>query len=502
MNFFNSILSEDSDPPTPDIPCNPDSESESPLTRNQDPDDVGQDPDHISPPPKSPTFYSSSGGRISGGGWSFGGLIKTFANQSESVLETYRRDLKEFGLGLRKESEIIREVANRAVKDLPASLEAGASAAHGSLESVGQALDGVLKSTADIISQGKESLLSGSDGESETPDISKSLSLGRYSRFDAQLNAIQSDVNTFSKDPEDLEEYRKWKSVFTLMEKSNDVEGLIGETGVLESLYKRLVPSTVDHETFWCRYFYKVHRLKQQESVRANLVKRAISVDDDEELSWDVDDEEEDNGWEQKGNAKAEHKDDSRNDNSNDKNLSRVEKQEDPSNELQNKDDGDHSIVDNVDKNNAFDLSKKSSDNVSSDEKANSQEIIEAKDDEKVESEQIAEEMNDEKVESEKIAEEKNDEKVKSNEKADEEAKGEKNGAGKENAVSSRQSVAEEDLEWDEIENIESHDEKKISTTHGGSPNRAELRNRLSIAEEDEDLSWDIEDDDDAPVKA
>ncbi|KAL2485848.1 BSD domain-containing protein [Abeliophyllum distichum] len=487
MNFFKSILSEDSDPPESEKPHV--AESDSPLNRDQDqdPDDAGLDPEHSPQPPKSPKSDLSSGDSIGGGGWSFGGLIKTFATQSESVLETYRRDLREFGSGLRKETVIIREVASRAVKDLPASLEAGASAAHGSLESVGQALDGVLKSTADIISQGKESIISGSDGESETPETNKSLSSGRYSRFDTQLNAIQTDVNTFSKDPEDLEKYKKWKSGFNLEEKNNELEGLIGENGVLESLYKRIVPSIVDHETFWCRYFYKVHKLKQQESVRANLVKRAISVDDDEELSWDVEDDDEDNGWEQKSNAKAEHKDEFKNEGFVDENLSHVEKQEGSSNELRNKDEGDYSIVDNVDKNDAFDLSKKSSNNVFSDEKANSEEIIEVK--------------NDEKVESEKMAEGTNDGKVKSNETVDEEAKGEKNDAGKETVVSSHQSAAEEDLEWDEIEDIESHDEKKVITTHGGSPNKADLRNRLSIAEEDEDLSWDIEDDDE-PVKA
>ncbi|KAL2507724.1 BSD domain-containing protein [Forsythia ovata] len=413
MNFFKSILSEDSDPPKPENPHDP--ESDSPLKRDQDPDNVGLDQEHSSQPPKNPNSDQSSDGSIGGGGWSFGGLIKTFATQSESVLETYRRDLREFGSGLRKETVIIREVASRAVKDLPASLEAGASAAHGSLESVGQALDGVLKSTADIISQGKESLISGSDGEPETPETNKSLSSGRYSRFDAQLNAIQTDVNTFSKDPEDLEKYKKWKSGFNLEEKNNELEGLIGENGVLESLYKRIVPSFVDE------------------------------------------------------------------------NLSHVEKQEGSSNELRNKDEGDYSIVDNVDKNDAFDSSKKDSNNVFSDEKPKSKEIIEVK--------------NDEKVESEKIAEEKNDDKVKSNETVDEDAKGEKNDAGKESAVSSHESAAEEDLEWDEIEDIESHDEKKVSTTHGGSPNKADLRNRLSIAEEDEDLSWDIEDDDE-PVKA
>ncbi|CAI9778520.1 unnamed protein product [Fraxinus pennsylvanica] len=498
MNFFKSILSEDSVPPKRENPHDP--ESESPLQRNKDPDDVGQDPVHIDPSPKSPSDSSGDGG-IGGGGWSFGGLIKTFTTQSESVLETYRRDLREFGSGLRKESEVIREVASRAVKELPASLEAGASVAHGSLESVGQALDGVLKSTTDIISQGKESLVSGSDVESETPETNKSLSSGRYSRFDAQLIAIQSDANSFCKDPEDIEEYKKWKSGFKLEERSSELEGLIGENEVLESLYKRLVPSTVDHETFWCRYFYRVHKLKQQESARANLVKRAISVDDDEELSWDVDDDDEDNGWEQKSNVKGEHKDESSNEGSVDRNLRCAEKQEGSGN-VQNNEEGDYSIVDEVDKNDAVDSSKKSINNVSSDEKVKSEEINEVKNDEKLESDKVAEEKNDVKVESEKITEEKNDKKVKSNEKVDEEAKSEKNGSGKESEVSSHQSAAEEDLDWDEIDDIESHDGKKVSTTHEGSTNRDELRNRLSIAEEDEDLSWDIEDDDDEPVKA
>lgn len=68
--------------------------------------------------------------------------------------------------------------------------------------------------------------------------------------------------------------------------------------------------------------------------------------------------------------------------------------------------------------------------------------------------------------------------------------------------ASSQASVPEEeDLGWDEIEDLSSIDEKKV--THSGSPNRAELRKRLSAAEEEEDLSWDIEDDDDdKPTKA
>ncbi|THG01518.1 hypothetical protein TEA_027117 [Camellia sinensis var. sinensis] len=86
----------------------------------------------------------------------FGGLIKTFATRSASVIEPYRRDLKEFGSGLQKETAVFREVASRAVKDLPSSIEVGASVAHGSL---GHAIDGVLTSTAEIIAHGQATLL-------------------------------------------------------------------------------------------------------------------------------------------------------------------------------------------------------------------------------------------------------------------------------------------------------------------------------------------------------
>ncbi|KAK6117290.1 hypothetical protein DH2020_048961 [Rehmannia glutinosa] len=67
---------------------------------------------------------------------------------------------------------------------------------------------------------------------------------------------------------------------------------------------------------------------------------------------------------------------------------------------------------------------------------------------------------------------------------------------------SQRSSHAEDDLGWDEIEDIGSGDESKVS--HHGSPspsNVIDLQKRLSSAGEEEELTWDIEDDDDEPVK-
>ncbi|KAI3460851.1 hypothetical protein Pfo_030944 [Paulownia fortunei] len=451
MNFFKSILLDDPDPPKPEDSHEFDPNAPlKPPHEDRNPNDVAQDGN--------------------ADGWSFGVLIKTFTTRSESLIETYRRDLEEFGSGLKKETEIIREVAGRAVKDIPASLEAGTSAAHGML-------DGVLKSTAEIIS--KEAQVFASDGEPETPETNRSLNSGRYSWFDAQLSAIQSDLNTFCEDPEDVEEYKKWKLRFELEDKRDEIEGLIGENGTLEGVFKRVVPSVVDHDTFWCRYFYRVDKLKLQERVRANLVKRAISVDDDDELSWDVDDDEEKdcNGSELTSGVKVKGGDGAGDKGVSDGSLDPVEIGE--GSRSQDEKEGGNFDVDGGDKNNVVESSKKSSGDMSLDEK-------------EVKSDEVAGVKSDERVKSEEIVKGKNNENVGVE-------KGESGEKGDVSVISNHQAkMEEEDLGWDEIEDIGSGDEKKVSTT---TPNRVDLREQLNAAEDDEDLSWDIEDDDE-PVKS
>ncbi|EYU46629.1 hypothetical protein ABFS82_04G024000 [Erythranthe guttata] len=470
MNFFKSILSDDPDPPKPGDLNESDPNS---LLKQQPRDDDDSD-------------SSDASDSDPANGWSFGGLIKTFAVRSESMIETYRRDLTEFGSGLKKETEIFRETASRAVKDLPASIEAGASAAHG-------ALDGVLKSTAHIIS--KESLGFASDGEPETPDTNRSMNSGRYSWFESQLSAIQSDVNTFCEELEDVEDYMKWKKGFELEENRDEIDGVIEKNGTLEGIYRRVVPSAVDHETFWCRYFYRVDKLKLQESVRAKLVKRAISIDDEEELSWDFDDDEGDSSeGDRAGVPKV------KGDNvASDQDLNPVLKQEGlksgSPHEKDNVDanDGDKSVVDVS----LGEKEVKSEDSMENNvEKVEYEVSVEGKNDEKVKSEESGEEKNDVTVKSGGIdTEGKNEEKVSMEEKGE---SGKQADASKVDQLK----AAEEELGWDEIEDTGSGDEKKISaTSNGNSPNRAELRKRMSAAEDDDDLNWDIEEDDE-PVKA
>ncbi|KAM3755308.1 hypothetical protein ACB098_02G031100 [Castanea mollissima] len=399
MDFFKSVFSEDPDPPLNDDAPEP----------NPDPN---PDPD-----PNSTAI------------WSFGGLIKTIASKSESVIQTYRRDIEEFGSGLKKETSVIREVASRAVMDFPASLDAGASVAQESLESVGQAIDdigsSVWKSTAEIITHGADKLfVADSDSDSDSNNgrrlssSSQVSDLKPYSRFDSQVRAVQCDLNTYLEEPkeEDLEE---WKLGFVLEEKGKEIEDLIRENPVVEEIYENIVPTRVDKESFWIRYFYRVHKLKQAEEARAKLVKRVISRGEEEDLSWDFDDDDDE-------------------------------------------ENGENNIISNNNNNVVLDDDKSSRDRDNVVENAG----------------------------------------VKLYEKGGDIS--EESGRDSDVSVVSSQPLLvaeEEELGWDEIEDIGSNDENKGEGEDGVvlSSNRVDLRKRLSKAEEEEeeDLSWDIEDEDD-----
>lgn len=492
MDFFKSVFSND-----PPDHLRPGSASEFPQKNQKQ-----GDPDPNSPPnpnPSSPPVVGGGGA----GGWSFGGLVKTLTTKSESVIETYRRDLKEFGSGLKKEIEV----------------------AHGSLENVSHAIDelgsSVMKGTAQIISQGKDAILSvdlesDSDNNPSNYSTQQSLNSKPYSRFEAQLRAIQGEEGTYCEEPEDLDDYNRWKSGFDLEEKGEEIEGLLEENGAMVSVYKRVVPNSVDNETFWCRYFYRVYKLKQAQDVRTNLVKRAISRED-EELSWDVDD----------GDAEEEESDVvlkaemTKNREVGDEDFGRIAKDGESRVEV-----GKKSLV-------VEEMGNAGGEgNVGM--KARENRELGGKDGEKIVTQEssvkesqggVAEksynveegrkgsvgessgdkESDDEKMGSKGDAEVNKDLVSKSDEKPGSEGKAADSGESCKDSdfsvVSTQPSMPEEDdLGWDEIEDLSSIDEKKVSQ-EGGSPNRAEVRKRLSSADEEEDLSWDIEDDDE-PAKA
>jgi hypothetical protein len=429
------------------------------------------DPEPASPPPETKSDTEPTGSASSppaaAGGWGFGGLLKTLTSQSDTVLETYRRDLAEFSTGLRRETEVFREAAARAARDLPSS-------AH--------ALDGL----ADIVAQGKDALSqvaaaaapSSSAPHSDGGESDPSSARGRvrYSRFEAQLRALQADPATFTAYPEDAEDFAAWSKEFSLDERKEEIETLCYESDALEAMADRLVPDTVESEVFWARYFYRVHKLKQQEDARAKLVKRVIDQDDDEDLSWEVDDEDEEEEEQEKDDPKElpamqepikeEIKQEDEKDNEGvveDRNVNAVEEPAALEKEQKNANEEKHGL----------EKEKKDADEP--------QPVV-------LGSSLVVVDEEQKEAPSESNVEESSDKKGAKHETSD-------SSKDSDYSIVSRQrsTAQDEDLEWDEIEDLGEHEEKK-GTTHGSNPTQ-EFRKRLSVAEDDEDLSWDIEDD-------
>ncbi|XP_062190509.1 uncharacterized protein LOC133893496 [Phragmites australis] len=438
------------------------------------------DPDPASPPPEtepagsasSPPAAPAAGG---GGGWGFGGLLKTLTSQSETVLEAYRRDLAEFGTGLRRETEVLREAAARAARDIPSS-------AH--------ALDGLV----DIVAQGKDALsqvaaaAAPASAHSDGGDSEPSSASGhvRYNRFEAQLRALQADPATFTADPEDAEDFSAWSKGFSVEERKGDIEALCYESDALEAMADRLVPDTVESEVFWARYFYRVHKLKQQEDARAELVKRVIAQEEDEDLSWEVDEDDEEE--QQKEDAKE-----------------LAARQEPIKEEIKHEvvEKGNEIVVEERKVEAAEEAPEKNADEPQPLVFGSSLVVVDEEEEQKNSDAPQPVVFGSSLV---VVDEEEKEEPSKSNV---EESGDKKEGAMHETSDSSKDSgysivsrqrtaTEDEDLEWDDIEDLGEHEEKKGST-HGSSPSlKEELRKRLSVAEDDEDLSWDIEDDDDS----
>lgn len=391
-------------------------------------------------------------GEGSDGGWSFGGLVKTFASRSESVLGGYRRDLEDLGSGLRLETAALRAAAARAASALPGALEAGASAASDRLESVGQAVDDLGAAAAGLLSHANEALRSaeadGEDGDivprpSDTSASGASwrasLSSKKYTRFEAQVLALRADPATFTEEPEDSEGFARWSTSFSNDEMKDQIEVVLGESPGLESFVERLVPSVVDYETFWSRYFFAVDKLRQAEDVRTKLVSRAMSKEEDEELSWDVDDDDENS------NA-SDHKEGA--------NSMVLDEKEAQTAEPVNCDAEGSGI-----KEAAVKVA------LAATKDGNSDSNVEAST-------------------------------PKSSDGTRREEKTEAGDSSKESdfSVVSQPSAQEEDLSWEEIEDVGDQDEKKGASPRSSSASKVEdLRKRLISVEDDEDLSWDVD---------
>lgn len=124
--------------------------------------------------------------------------------------------------------------------------------------------------------------------------MARSASQGttKYSRFEAEVAAMQRDSSTYCDEPADADEYAEWRSSdFDLAGEEVRIAALLKANALVAELQARLVPLLVEREEFWARYFYRLHKLQQREDQRQQLAARAKQqvADNDEEIGWDDD---------------------------------------------------------------------------------------------------------------------------------------------------------------------------------------------------------------------
>ncbi|KAL8938721.1 MAG: hypothetical protein Q9216_003736 [Gyalolechia sp. 2 TL-2023] len=106
-------------------------------------------------------------------------------------------------------------------------------------------------------------------------------------RFDAQLHAIHSSLDSFSKDPEGAE-YDKWQKEFDVEKKTDAIAADLEKYEELRRVMEKLVPEKVEYKIFWSRYYFLRMVIESEEQRRRDMLKDA-ALDPEEHVSWDDD---------------------------------------------------------------------------------------------------------------------------------------------------------------------------------------------------------------------
>ncbi|KAA6413110.1 MAG: hypothetical protein FRX48_02854 [Lasallia pustulata] len=106
-------------------------------------------------------------------------------------------------------------------------------------------------------------------------------------RFDAQLHAIHSLPDSFTKDPISPE-YEKWKAELDVEKKTDEISKDLERYDELRRAMERLVPERVEYADFWTRYYFLRMVVETEEQRRRELLKGATNAPD-EEIAWDED---------------------------------------------------------------------------------------------------------------------------------------------------------------------------------------------------------------------
>ncbi|KFQ85655.1 BSD domain-containing protein 1, partial [Phoenicopterus ruber ruber] len=206
--------------------------------------------------------------------------------QSTEALEFMKRDLAEFTQVVQHDTACTIAATASVVKDKLARTE-GSS---GATEKVRKGLSDFLGVISDTFAPSPDKTI---DCDVITLMATPTGTTEPYDSAKARLYSLQSDPATYCNEPDGPAELLEaWLSRFNLEEKKGEIAELLATSPSIRALYTKMVPVAVSHSEFWQRYFYKVHRLEQDEARREALKQRAEQSIHQEEPGWEEDEEE------------------------------------------------------------------------------------------------------------------------------------------------------------------------------------------------------------------
>lgn len=214
----------------------------------------------------------------------------TAANQTfdkEAEKEGKEKERSEIE-ALRESESVISRFRTEAAKRLK-DLEKAEEAADAAIFKFGANIGNFLRDAVTIAPPTEETNKDGSRKvlfESKDQDGKRVI---HSTRFDAQLHAIHSSLESFTSDPASAE-YGNWKEEFDVEKKTDAISQDLEKYEELRRTMEKLVPEKVEYKDFWTRYYFLRMVVETEEQRRRELLKGATESTD-ENIGWDDDSE-------------------------------------------------------------------------------------------------------------------------------------------------------------------------------------------------------------------
>ncbi|KAJ3324297.1 hypothetical protein HDV06_000336 [Boothiomyces sp. JEL0866] len=217
---------------------------------------------------------------------SWSGIIQAVKQTSEQVGQVLKEDLTELAGDFKNLADAGQSLAKDLLQDSETSDEKN--------ESVINAIDEYAEKAEQLAFEGISKLGTGITNLFNTPKrvVTKSQSL--VDRMESMKLQIGLDENTYLNNPLDnpdlADRFKEFHNNFDQIAHAGKIGGIVSQQPEIKKIMAELVPSKINDEDFWVRYFFQISELERQQAARDLLMSGGINQEADD-VAWSSDDE-------------------------------------------------------------------------------------------------------------------------------------------------------------------------------------------------------------------